>query len=248
MTTWKAPILADRPIIVFGATAIGRRIACIWVSAGFNVNVQDVDLKERAEAVQYVIENVAAYMKRIGSTKKGIITASESLDTANASNPWLIIEAIPDLWTAQECTAIKTNLFGDLDAAMPEDCLFCVNMMKHLGIFRKVKRTYRVLILHHYLIPNVRVIEIVKNKYTDHAIVDFLFDVIPGTGALPILAKEEASAQAFHKVWEALKQEVLNTLGKNVDATIIDEGWETILRHTSTNDLCKWIFARHFTL
>ena len=240
MSIWKAPTLTDRPILVFGATAIGRRIACTWISAGFNVNIQDANLKDRAEAVQYVIEHVAAYMNRIGRTKKGIITASANLDTTNASNPWLVIEAIPDFWTAQECTTLKTDLFGDLDAALPEDCLFCVNVMKHFGIFKKVRRTSRVLILHHYLIPNARVIEVVKNKYTDQAIVDFLFDVIPSTGALPIVAKEETSAQTFHKVWEALKQEVLDMLDKNVDATAIDKGWENILRHSSTDDLGEW--------
>ena len=242
--TWKAPALANRSILVFGATAIGRRIACTWVSGGFNVNIQEADLKERAEAVQYVIENIAAYMKRIGSSKRGVITASETLDTANASKPWLVIEALPETSSAQECRAIKTDLFGDLDATMPEDCIFCVNTMKHLGIFTKVRRTYRVLILHHYLVPNVRVMEIVKNNFTDHAIVDFLFDVIPGTGALPILAKEEETSQTFHMVWDALKQDVLETLNRNVNAASIDEGWEDILRHTSTNDLCEEPFAR----
>ena len=220
---------------------MGRRIACLWVAAGFNVNIQDEDAIERAEAMQYVVGHVAGYMKRIGSTKRGVITTDENLDTANSWNPWLVIEALPEIHPLLRQFNVKVDLLGDLDGSMPDDCLLCMNSLANSKTFlRKVNRPHRVLNLHHYLVPNVRVIEMVQNEHTDPAIVKFLSNIVPDTGALPIIARDEESAMPFQQVWIDFKKGVLDTLDKDRSSEAIDNGWDDILRNASAKDVETW--------
>lgn len=241
MSPWKAPSIEDRPILVFGGQVIGRRIACLWVAAGFNVNIQEKDPIERAEAMCYVIEHVNGYMRMIGRTKRGIITADESLSNTNSFNPWLAIETLTEIHPVLRQSNVRVDLVGYLNGTLPEDCLLCVNstaLAKKL--LKTVNRPNRILNLHHYLIPNARVIEIVPNDFTEPAIVNFLWGPISQAGALPIIASSEASAMIFQHVWISFRHKALDALGKDTSSEAIDEVWEDILRTCSVEDLDNW--------
>ena len=236
MAVWEEPTLTDRTILVLGGTPFGRRIACTWVSAGFNVTILEIDVQDRALSVQYVITNLGPYMQTIGSSRHGIISAFGDLDAAKAHNPWLVI----DTWY-EEPPKSKIALFRKLEAELSDHCIFCVNVMKFSGILDNVKRPYRLLTIHHYLLPNVRVVEMVRTQHTADEVVDFIFKLIPRTGSLPILANEVACAGDFQSLWVAIRAEVAPVRRERLSPSEIDEAWEHFLRITSVRNTGKWI-------
>ena len=239
MATWQPPTLTNRPIIVLGGTSIGRRIACTWLSAGFNVHIQETDVQIRAWAFQYALDNVESYMKRIGSTRRGVISASAVLDVRSSFNPWLVIEAMPEQLTEEATANFNVQRYGELDNKLPDDCILCLNALSNEKVLLGVQRHFRILTLHHYVLPNIRVVEMVKFPHTDNAVVDFLFKVIPRTGSLPILANDRTSAGDFQILFLPLKKEACGK-SKDLGATDIDNGWDYILFCSTLVEMGRW--------
>ncbi|GKT92094.1 3-hydroxyacyl-CoA dehydrogenase [Colletotrichum tofieldiae] len=101
----------DRPVAILGGGVLGRRIACIWASGGYDVQVREPDTKQHQPCVDYVKQNIDSYPAS-GRRRPGTIEVFQDLEAA-VKNAWLVIEAVP------ERIQIKIDTFAELEAKAP---------------------------------------------------------------------------------------------------------------------------------
>ena len=113
----------NRPVAVFGAGTLGRRIALMFASRGGIVRVDARRAEQGAAATRYVAENLPMVVKDRGSGEVGVATFAgpipEALDGA-----WLAVEPVP------EKLEIKIPLWGLIDEAAPPDNITCLFQLK----------------------------------------------------------------------------------------------------------------------
>lgn len=151
--SWSPPKdYASRPITVLGGGVLGRRIAACFVSVGWHVIIRDPSEKSRAEATDYIRDNITDYLA-ISHGHEGKYEATEDFDLA-VKNAWLVIEAVP------EVLAIKTDTFLALEKQAPKDCILASNSssFKSSELLGKVADStkQRVLNTHFMMPPQVR--------------------------------------------------------------------------------------------
>ncbi|RHZ62477.1 uncharacterized protein CDV56_108759 [Aspergillus thermomutatus] len=221
--TWQPPKdYRERPVAILGAGVLGRRIACIWASAGYKVHVRDPSPEQRADCVAYVEENVASYAEKTGKAH-GQAKAFEKLEEA-VSNAWLIIEAVP------EKIQLKIDTFAELDRLAPADCILASNSSSYKSseMLAKVSEPAkaRILNMHYYMPPQVMVVELMTDGFTEPAIFPFLVDCLKEAATIPYVARKESTGFIFNRLWAAVKREVMTILAEEVSVPEeIDSMW-----------------------
>ncbi|KAJ5923334.1 hypothetical protein N7454_008579 [Penicillium verhagenii] len=221
--TWQTPANYNkRPVAILGAGVLGRRIACIWASAGYDVRVRDPSLEQRADCIEYVEANVASYAEQTGKIP-GNIEAFEQLENA-VKNAWLVIEAVP------EKLALKIDTFAELDRLAPSDCILASNSSSYkssemlIKVSESAKR--RILNMHYYMPPQVMVVELMTDGLTEPSIFPFLVDRLKEAATIPYVARKESTGFIFNRLWAAVKREVLTILAEGVSVPEeIDSMW-----------------------
>ncbi|GKZ36953.1 hypothetical protein AbraIFM66950_008219 [Aspergillus brasiliensis] len=221
--TWQPPKnYRERPVVVLGGGVLGRRIACIWASAGYNVHVRDPSPEQRADCVTYVNENVASYAVHTGA-EPGPITAFEYLAQA-IENAWLVIECVP------EVLHIKIDTFAELEKLSPTDCILATNSSSYRSseMLEKVSEgtKTRILNMHYYMPPQVMVVELMTDGYTEPSILQFMAERSKEVATKPYIARKESTGFIFNRLWAAVKRETLMILAEEVSTpTEIDSLW-----------------------
>ncbi|KAL2694921.1 hypothetical protein Neosp_001510 [[Neocosmospora] mangrovei] len=211
--SWQPPkSFETRPVAILGAGVLGRRIACTWASAGYNVNVRDPSDEQRSQCLQYVDQELDTYLERT-SAIKGVVRVFENLEPA-LEDAWLVIEAIP------EKIELKTATFATLDTMAPQDCILCTNSSSYKSsemiskVSEPTKR--RILNMHYYMPPACMVVELMTDGVTDEAIFPFLSARLRETTASPYVARKESTGFIFNRLWAAIKREILTILSEGV--------------------------------
>ncbi|KAF9766390.1 hypothetical protein IL306_001219 [Fusarium sp. DS 682] len=225
--SWTPPInFINRPVVVLGAGVLGRRIACTWISAGYDVNVRDPSEEQRSQCLQYVEQNRDMYAERTSARRMGELRVFEDLETALIRS-WLVIEAVP------EVLKLKVATFASLDAFTPQDCILCTNSSSYKSsqmiseVSEPTKR--RILNMHYYMPPKAMVVELMTDGLTEEAIFPFLVERLRETAALPYVARKESSGFIFNRLWAAVKREVLTILSEGVSVPEeIDSIWDEV--------------------
>ncbi|KAJ5158131.1 uncharacterized protein N7500_007782 [Penicillium coprophilum] len=222
--SWQAPTdYANRPVAILGAGVLGRRIACIWASAGYNVRVRDPSPQQRADCVTYVEENVASYAEKTGIAP-GTAKAFEDVKSA-VENAWLVIEAVP------EKIQLKIDTFAELDALSPADCILASNSSSYKSseMLEKVSaaRKSQVLNMHYYMPPACMIVEFMTDGFTAPEIFPFLVERAKEGATSPYVARKESTGFIFNRLWAAVKRETLTILSEGVSVPgEIDAMWE----------------------
>ncbi|KAK4075572.1 hypothetical protein Trihar35433_2132 [Trichoderma harzianum] len=163
---------SDRPVAVLGGGVLGRRIACTWASAGYDVQIREPDQSQHESCLNYIKENVAKY-PAAGNTAAGTVRISRDLEMA-VQTAWLVIEAVP------EKLQIKIDTFSELETHAPKDAILASNSSSYKSseMIGKVKDTTksRVLNTHYYMPPENMVVELMTDGYTNPDIFPFLMD------------------------------------------------------------------------
>ncbi|GAB1192889.1 hypothetical protein APSETT444_002088 [Aspergillus pseudonomiae] len=222
--TWQPPTIGNRYIAVLGAGVLGRRIACTWVAAGYNVTIRDPSPDQRNAAVHFIDHNVATFAKTLGDKAvPGQYAAFEDLDSA-VKDAWLVIEAIP------EKLDLKIATFGDLAKKAPRDCIFGSNSSSYKSRLMldemddEAKR--RTLNVHYTMPPGNRVVELMTSTHTYDGIFPFLVDKHREVGLVPAVARKESTGFIINRLWAAVKRETLTILAEEVsDPEQIDNLW-----------------------
>nr|UPX44681.1 hypothetical protein FAC6B23_15 [Penicillium fuscum] len=222
--SWQAPAdYANRPVAILGAGVLGRRIACIWASAGYNVRVRDPSLQQRVDCVAYVEENVASYAEKTGIVP-GKAEVFEDMRSA-VQNAWLVIEAVP------EKIQLKIDTFAELDALSPVDCVLASNSSSYKSseMLEKVSaaRKAQVLNMHYYMPPTCMIVELMTSGFTNPQIFPFLVERTKEGATSPYVARKESTGFIFNRLWAAVKREALTIMSEGVSVPReIDAMWE----------------------
>ncbi|KAL4923006.1 NAD(P)-binding protein [Aspergillus undulatus] len=223
-SAWKPPKdYRNRPIAILGAGVLGRRLACVWTSAGYHVRVRDPSTQQRADCLAYVAENGALYAKKTGQ-KPGTVSTFEDLSDA-VRNAWLVIEAVP------EKIQIKIDTFAELEILAPGDSILASNSSSYKSsemIGRVLDSTKtRVLNMHYYMPPQCMIVELMTDGYTAGNIFPFMVERSKEAGTIPYVARKESTGFIFNRLWAAVKREALTILAEGVSVPEeIDSMWE----------------------
>lgn len=144
----------DRPIAIIGAGVMGRRIACVFVAAGYNLHIYDIAAKVLDSAVLFVdahkeefslMPRISKEKEEIGGvenendTKRETQTAITKIDLESykqapfgSCNTFTELEpAVRDIWLVVEVVPekleLKREILAELDAKTPSDCVFASN-------------------------------------------------------------------------------------------------------------------------
>ncbi|PTB69254.1 hypothetical protein BBK36DRAFT_1186556 [Trichoderma citrinoviride] len=224
VTAWQPPFnYRSRPVAVLGAGVLGRRIACVWASTGYNVKIRDPSKQQRDEGVAYVEENVASYAQKTGKTP-GKVMAFEDMEDALA-DAWMVIEAVP------EKLELKIDVFAELDGLAPADCILATNSSsyKSSDLISKVSpaRKTHVLNTHYFRPPECMLVEVMTCGYTAEGIIPFVVERLREAALIPYVARKESTGLIINRLWAAIKREILNILAEGVSVPEeIDALWK----------------------
>ncbi|KAM0255262.1 hypothetical protein ACHAQJ_005917 [Trichoderma viride] len=223
VSAWQPPLnYWNRPVAVLGAGVLGRRIACIWASAGYDVRIRDPSEQQRVEGIAYIEENVASYAQKTGKTP-GKAEAFEDMQAA-VTNAWLVIEAVP------EKIQLKIDTFAELDALTPVDCILASNSSSYKSseMLEKVSaaRKTQILNMHYYMPPQCMIVELMTNGLTTQEIFPFMVERSQEAATSPYVARKESTGFIFNRLWAAVKREALTILAEGVSVPEeIDSMW-----------------------
>ncbi|PKX97280.1 putative 3-hydroxyacyl-CoA dehydrogenase [Aspergillus novofumigatus IBT 16806] len=208
-STWQPPKnYRQRPVAILGAGVLGRRLACVWASAGYNIQVRDPSPQQREDCLAYVRDNVASYAESTGQ-EPGRVDATDSLKDA-VDNAWLVIEAVP------EKIQLKISTFAELDALAPDDCILASNsssyksseMLEKVGEATKA----RILNMHYYMPPQCMIVELMTDGHTAAEIFPFMVERSKEAATVPYVARKESTGFIFNRLWAAVKREEIDSM------------------------------------
>jgi 3-hydroxyacyl-CoA dehydrogenase len=199
------------------------RTACVWASAGYNIQVRDPSPQQCEDCLAYVRDNVASYAESTGR-KPGTVETTDSLKDA-VDNAWLVIEAVP------EKIQLKINTFAELDALAPGDCILASNSSSYKSseMLEKVSEATkaRILNMHYYMPPQCMTVELMTDGHTAAEIFPFMVERSKEAATVPYVARKESTGFIFNRLWAAVKREVLTILAEGVSVPEeIDSMWQ----------------------
>ncbi|KAH0347569.1 putative 3-hydroxyacyl-CoA dehydrogenase, partial [Aureobasidium melanogenum] len=228
---WHPPqSYVNRAVAVLGAGVLGRRIACCWASAGYQVRIRDPMEQQRKAAVDYVNSNVASYAKMAKATNKapGSVAAFEDLRSA-VKDAWLVFEVVP------EKLPIKIDTFAELEKVAPNDCILASNSSSYKSseMIEKVSESTksRILNAHYGMPPDNMIVELMTDGYTHPEILPFLAERHKEAGLVPFIARKESSGLIFNRAWAAVKRELLTIMAEGVSTPEeLDQMWKLFFK------------------
>ncbi|OBF84463.1 3-hydroxybutyryl-CoA dehydrogenase [Mycobacterium sp. 852002-51163_SCH5372311] len=203
--------IRNRPVAVIGAGTLGRRIALMLASRGGTVRIYARRAEQRAEATQYVTENLPKLLQDRGfgemGTAIGVASLEEALDGA-----WLAVESVP------ERLDIKIPLWGEIDRAAPTDTIFATNSSSFPSrlMAENVRDKTRLCNTHFYMPPQFNALDLMSDGQTDRGLLDTLLTVLPEFGVHPFEARKECTGFIFNRVWAAIKRECIAVVAEGV--------------------------------
>jgi 3-hydroxybutyryl-CoA dehydrogenase len=203
--------IQNRPVAVIGAGTLGPRIALMFASRGGTVRIYARREEQRAEAVQYVAENLPKLVADRGFGEVGVAVGAGSLDEA-LDGAWLAIESVP------EKLEIKIPLWGEIDRAAPPDAIFATNSSSYPSrlMAENVRDKTRLCNTHFYMPPQFNAVDLMSDGETDRGLLDTLLSVLPEFGVHPFEARRECTGFIFNRVWAAIKRESLAVVAEGV--------------------------------
>ncbi|KAF9876785.1 hypothetical protein CkaCkLH20_05631 [Colletotrichum karsti] len=204
----------ERPMTVLGGGVLGRRIACIWASGGYNVRVREPDGNQHQPCLDYVKQNVDSYPAS-GTKRAGTVQCFTDLESA-VKDAWLVIEAVP------ERIEIKIDTFAELEAKAPADAILASNSSSYRSseMLEKVtdETKKRIMNTHYYMPPANMVVELMTDGHTHPEYFPFMTERQKEVGTKPFTARRESTGFIFNRLWAAIKRETLSILAEGVSS------------------------------
>ncbi|KAL7917755.1 hypothetical protein ACQKWADRAFT_317093 [Trichoderma austrokoningii] len=203
---------SNRPVAILGGGVLGRRIACIWASGGYDVQIREPDQSQHESCLDYIKENASQY-PGAGEKPTGNVTIFQDLASA-VQNAWFVIEAVP------EKIQLKIDTFAELETHAPQDAILGSNSSSYKSseMLEKLRdeTKSRVLNTHYYMPPQNMVVELMTDGYTSPDIFPFLMERQREVGSKAFFARKECTGFIFNRLWAAIKRETLAILAEGV--------------------------------
>ena len=200
-------------ILVVGAGTMGHAIAQVYATAGFEVDLVDLNQKVLDNAINKIKSNLSLLVE-YKHVKSGEISnilnrihPSTNLKVA-AQNCDLVLEAV------SEDRNVKRDVFSQLNEFCSEDIILASNTSE-LNIFNvaKVKNPKR-LVIHHWFHPPyiIPLVEIVAGRKTSSEVIDISFKLLEKIGKKPLILKKFTNAFIVNKIQQAINSAVFTLL------------------------------------
>ena len=204
-------------ILVVGAGTMGHAIAQVYATAGFEVDLVDLNQEVLDNAMNKIKSNLSLLVE-YKHVKSGEISnilnrihPSTDLKVA-AQNCDLVLEAV------SEDRNVKREVFSQLDEFCSEDIILASNTSE-LNIFNvaKVKNPKR-LVIHHWFHPPyiIPLVEIVAGRKTSSEVIDISFKLLEKIGKKPLILKKFTNAFVVNKIQQAINSAVFVLLIKGI--------------------------------
>jgi len=200
-------------ILVVGAGTMGHAIAQVYATAGFEVDLVDLNQKVLDNAMNKIKSNLSLLVeyKHVKSGEFSNILnrihPSTDLKVA-AQNCDLVLEAV------SEDRNVKRDVFSQLNEFCSEDIILASNTSE-LNIFNvaKVKNPKR-LVIHHWFHPPyiIPLVEIVAGRKTSSEVIDISFKLLEKIGKKPLILKKFTNAFIVNKIQQAINSAVFALL------------------------------------
>ena len=203
--------IQNRAVAVIGAGTLGPRIALMFASRGGTVRIYARREEQRAEATQFVADNLPKLVADRGFGEVGTVVGTGSLEEA-LDGAWLAVESVP------EKLEIKIPLWGEIDRAAPADTIFATNSSSYPSrlMAENVRDKTRLCNTHFYMPPQFNALDLMSDGQTDRGLLDTLLTVLPEFGVHPFEARKECTGFIFNRVWAAIKRESLAVVAEGV--------------------------------
>ena len=195
MSPWSRRTVASMPIknvSVIGAGTMGNGIAHVFAQNGFSVHLIDVNAPQLEKALQTISKNLDRQVAKAIITEEEKTTTLSRLITETdikkgVANADLVVEA------ATENAELKLNIFRQLDAAAPENCILASNTssISITKIAAVTKRPEKVIGMHFMNpVPVMKLVEIINGYATTAEVSETIVELSKTLGKVPCVVND----------------------------------------------------------
>jgi len=179
-------------VAVIGSGTMGNGIAHVFAQNGHHVNLIDISEASLEKAIATITKNLSRLV-----AKERITEEVKTSTLANISTFTKIEEALGDrdlvVEAATENVELKLNIFRDMDAHSPENCILATNTssISITKIASVTKRPEKVIGMHFMNpVPIMKLVEIINGYSTSQETTDAIVDLSKAIGKVPVPAND----------------------------------------------------------
>lgn len=200
---------SNSTIAILGAGRMGCGIAQVFCAAGHTVALYDPNESSLAHAPS-TIRGMFELLRQ--PVRMDTLQCTSHLSEA-VSQARVVIEAVP------ENIEIKRDIFAQLEALSPPDCILATNTsaIPIAAIARDLKTPARVLGTHFWNPPHlVPLVEVVQAEDTDVACVEKIMSLLESVGMAPVHVLRDIPGFIGNRLQHALKREAIALVAEGV--------------------------------
>ncbi|MCP4318950.1 MAG: 3-hydroxyacyl-CoA dehydrogenase family protein [Hyphomicrobiales bacterium] len=208
-------------ISVIGAGLMGHGIAISFARASHTVRVFDT----LADSLATLHDRAAASLKSLGLDDRQCADAlalvtpvAEFADSVADAD--LVVEAAP------ENLQLKKQIFKDLEAAAPADCILASNtsVIPITGIVENLENRDRALGTHWWNPPHmIPLVEVIRTQWTSDTAMQQVMDLLRSIGKTPVRVEKDVPGFIGNRLQHALWREAISLVENGIcDAAAVD--------------------------
>lgn len=179
-------------VAVIGSGTMGNGIAHVFAQNGHQVNLVDISEASLEKAIATITKNLSRLV-----AKERITEEVKASTLANITTYTKIEEALGDrdlvVEAATENVELKLNIFRDMDAHSPENCILATNTssISITKIASVTKRPEKVIGMHFMNpVPIMKLVEIINGYSTSKETTDSIVELSKAIGKVPVPAND----------------------------------------------------------
>ena len=215
-------------IAVIGAGVMGRGIAQVAASSGFEVRLFDIEQRILEGALEEVRSNLRRMVER-GRLKEeealrvqGRISTTLSMPAA-VEGAGLVIEAVP------ESLDLKRRVWREISASASLSAIFATNTssLSITSMSEAVSRPERFIGMHFFNPPTVmKLVEVIPGAYTSGETVEAVEHIAERMGKTPVIVKKDSPGFIVNRVLITYLNEAAKLLEMGYTKEQIDSGMQ----------------------
>ncbi|MEH6726768.1 MAG: 3-hydroxyacyl-CoA dehydrogenase NAD-binding domain-containing protein [Hyphomicrobiales bacterium] len=201
-------------IAIIGAGLMGHGIALTFARAGYNVRVYD----PVADSLETLTSRISASLIALGLDADNVpgittrVTACHELSDA-VGDADLVVEAAP------EKLALKQQIFADVEALAPANCLLASNtsVIPITSIMENLKDRSRALGTHWWNPPHmIPLVEVIRTEWTRDDAMDTMVAILSDIGKTPVRVEKDVPGFIGNRLQHALWREAVSLVENGV--------------------------------
>ncbi len=213
-------------IAIIGAGLMGHGIAQVFAVKGYRVMLMDAVSEALPAAINNIRSNLTMMARKGIGSENDIATIIKRIHTTSdvkeaVEEAHFVVEAV------KEDSALKQDLFADLDSYCGEEAVLATNtsVISITEIARKAKNKKRIIGTHFwnppYLIP---LVEVIRTKDTSDEVIKATIGLLESAGKHPVRVNRDVPGFVANRLQHALWREAISIVERGIaDAATVDE-------------------------